>query len=158
MSAPGRKMAARVGASLLLGSGGALPRALVARGGGDMAALALALLRPGGGGALASAGAALRAARTARGGLFDVEASPPPLPTVAPTHVPTVHSLPPPPPPYRCPYPCPYCTLPLLTRATQAWTEGWEHGLAALWDAHAALGAGGGRERFHVVVAGGGGA
>ena len=113
MSAPGRKMAARVGASLLLGSGGALPRALVARGGGDMAALALALLRPGGGGALASAGAALRAARTARGGLFDVEASPPPslplplpmsllythslptppLPTVAPTHVPTVHSL-----------------------------------------------------------------
>ena len=39
-----------------------------------------------------------------------------PLPTVAPTRVPTVHSLPaylemPPPPPYCCPYPCPYCTL-----------------------------------------------
>ena len=33
---------------------------------------------------------------------------PPPLPTVAPTRVPTVHSL----PPYCCPYPCPYCTLP----------------------------------------------
>ena len=29
-------------------------------------------------------------------------------PTVAPTHVPTVHSLP---PSYCCPYPCPYCTL-----------------------------------------------
>ena len=29
------------------------------------------------------------------------------LPTVAPTRVPTVHSL----PPYCCPYPCPYCTL-----------------------------------------------
>jgi hypothetical protein len=34
-------------------------------------------------------------------------ASPPPLPTVAPTRIPTVHSL----PPYCCPYPCPYCTL-----------------------------------------------
>jgi predicted O-linked N-acetylglucosamine transferase (SPINDLY family) len=113
VSAPGRKMAARVGASLLLGSGGALPRALVARGGGDMAALALALLRPGGGGALARAGAALRAARTARAGLFDVE----------------------------------------------TWTAGWEQALAALWDAHAAFGgAGGGRERFHIVAAGGGGA
>ena len=32
----------------------------------------------------------------------------PSLPTVAPTRVPTVHSL----PPYCCPYPCPYCTLP----------------------------------------------
>jgi hypothetical protein len=30
-----------------------------------------------------------------------------PLPTVAPTRVPTVHSS----PPYCCPYPCPYCTL-----------------------------------------------
>ena len=50
---------------------------------------------------------------------------PRPLPTVAPTRVPTVHSLPPSlllplpvsllythsPPPYCCPYPCPYCTL-----------------------------------------------
>ena len=50
---------------------------------------------------------------------------PPPLPTVAPTHVPTVHSLSPSLllplpmsllythslPPYCCPYPCPYCTL-----------------------------------------------
>ena len=43
----------------------------------------------------------------------------PPPPTVAPTHVPNVHSLPmprpppsPPPPPYCYPYPCPYCTLP----------------------------------------------
>ena len=49
----------------------------------------------------------------------------PPLPTVAPTRVPTVHSLPPSLllplpvsllythslPPYCCPYPCPYCTL-----------------------------------------------
>jgi hypothetical protein len=40
--------------------------------------------------------------------LVDWDEDPPaPLPTVAPTSVPTVHSL----PPYCCPYPCPYCTL-----------------------------------------------
>ena len=60
-----------------------------------------------------------------------VRPPPPPLPTVFPTRVPTVHSRPPSllvslpvsllythsPPPYCFPYPCPYCTLtPSLTQ------------------------------------------
>ena len=40
-----------------------------------------------------------------------------PPPSVAPTRVPTVHSLP---APYCCPYPCPYCTLTLHNPATPA--------------------------------------
>ena len=52
--------------------------------------------------------------------------APPPLPTVAPTDVPTVLTLNPKPllPPYCCPYRCPYCTLPTTPPLPQSTSRG----------------------------------